>query len=146
MYTIKHLFHIAQARESVYAALSTGDGLANWWVHDVSGSFQPQGVIQFRFHPSNRLDLQVVELDPGRTVLWECVAGPAEWIGTRVQFSLDENEGKTRVRFSHTGFQAQDDTYAAMSFSWARYLESLRQLCQTGKGQPFMGAPPVQAG
>ena len=30
-----------------------------------------------------------------------------------------------------------NDFYAACSFSWSRYLESLRQFCQTSKGEAF---------
>ncbi|MBI3259882.1 MAG: SRPBCC domain-containing protein, partial [Ignavibacteriae bacterium] len=52
-------------------------------------------------------------------------------------FDLDENDGKTRVRFSHSGWPEQDDFYANCAFSWGRYMESLRQLCQTGRGEAY---------
>ncbi len=68
---------------------------------------------------------------------WECVAGPEDWIGTTIQFQLDDNDGKTRVRFNHDNWKTTDDFYASCSFSWGRYMESLRQLCQTGKGQAY---------
>ena len=55
-------------------------------------------------------------------------------------FRLDENNGKTRVRYSYEGFSEMDDSYSNMNFSSAKYLESLRQYCQTGKGEAF-GSP-----
>lgn len=140
MYTITHLFHIAQDRAAVYAAISSREGIQNWWVAPTTGDDQPGGRIQLHFSAQWSLTLQVVALEADKSVRWECVIGPPDWIGTQIAFQLDENEGKTRVRFSHTGFQVQDDAFAAASFSWGRYLESLRQLCQTGKGQPFAGA------
>ncbi len=77
------------------------------------------------------------EVKPNEKFSWECVASPHGWIGHSFTFSLDENEGKTRVRFSHDGWNDQDDFYAICSFTWGRYMESLRQFCQTSKGEAF---------
>ena len=52
-------------------------------------------------------------------------------------YELSENEGKTRVRFSYGNFTEKSDFYANQNFSSAKYLESLRQFCQTGKGEAF---------
>lgn len=82
----------------------------------------------------------VVKSEPSTTVQWECIAGFDDWLGTHITFALDENDGKTRVRFEHSGWADNGDSYAACSFSWARYLESLRQYCQTGTGEAF-GSP-----
>ena len=57
-----------------------------------------------------------------------------------MKYELDENDGKTRVRFTYEGFDVMDDSYANMNYSSAKYLESLRQYCQTGKGEAF-GSP-----
>ena len=69
-------------------------------------------------------------------VEWESVNDHG-WLGHIFRFELDENDGKTRVRFSHNGFEEADDFYAICCFSWGRYMESLRQYCQTGVGQAF---------
>lgn len=58
-------------------------------------------------------------------------------VGHSFRFDFDENDGKTRARFAHLGFDAQDDMYANMNYSLAKYLESLRQYCQTGIGEAF---------
>lgn len=81
--------------------------------------------------------MKVTELKADEKVSWECVASPYGWLGHTFSFLLDENEGKTRVRFSHDGWDEQGDYYAACSMSWGRYMESLRQLCQTGRGEAF---------
>ena len=54
-----------------------------------------------------------------------------------MKYELDENDGKTRVRYSYNGFSEMDDSYANMNFSSAKYLESLRQFCQKGVGEAF---------
>jgi uncharacterized protein YndB with AHSA1/START domain len=135
-HSIKDLFHINAKRNDVFKAISTIEGLANWWTTETSGSSAKGGIIQFRFGGVGP-DMKVIELKPDEGITWECVASPHGWIGNTITITLDENERKTRVRFSHNGWTEQDDFYAICSFSWGRYLESLRQYCQKGKGEAF---------
>ena len=137
MFSIKHLFHINASRSTVYEALTTLNGLQKWWTVETSGNSEMNGVIQFRFGNNFGPDMRVTELIPNEKVKWECVASSYGWLGHTYTFLLDENEGKTRVRFSHDGWKEQDDFCAICSFAWGRYMESLRQLCQTGKGESF---------
>ena len=136
MASIKNLFHIAAPKGKVYTALSTIDGLSNWWTTQTSGDSKVDGIIQFRFGEGGP-DMKVKEMKPNESVIWECVAGPEDWLGNIFTFNLDENEGKTRVRFEQAGWKEANDFYAACSFSWGRYMESLRQYCQAGKGEAF---------
>ena len=52
-------------------------------------------------------------------------------------FQLSESAGKTLVRFEHAGWKNANDFFAGCTFTWGRYMESLRQYCQTGKGEAF---------
>ena len=137
LYAIKQLYHISAPREKVFDAIATINGLSNWWTTQTEGDDSPGGTIQFNFGDFIGPKMKVLEAKANETVSWECVDSPHGWIGNIITFSLDENEGKTRVRFSHDGWETQDDFYAACCFSWGRYLESLRQYCQTGKGEAF---------
>jgi uncharacterized protein YndB with AHSA1/START domain len=139
-YSIKHLFHISASKEKVFEALSTINGLSNWWSVNTSGNSSLNGIIQFRFGDMGGPDMKVTEIKSNEKVSWECVASPHDWTGTTLTFLLDENDGKTRVRFSHDGWKDNSDFYAACNFSWGRYMESLRQYCQTGKGEAFGSA------
>ncbi len=136
-YAIKHLFHINASPEKVFKAISTIDGLSNWWTTATSGEASLNGSIQFRFGDAGGPDMKVIALIPSKKVVWECVASNHGWKGHIFTFLLDENEGKTRIRFSHEGWQEQDDFYAICCFSWGRYMESCRQYCQTGTGEAF---------
>lgn len=136
MASIKHLLHINAPGEKVYEALTTLNGLSNWWTLQVSGETQVGGILQFMFGKDG-FDMKIDSLKPDDKVEWECVAGPDDWIGTTINFKLDSNDGKTRLRFEHAGWKEDNDFFAGCSFSWGRYMESLRQLCQTGIGAPF---------
>lgn len=139
-FAIKDLFHINASRTNVFEAISTLEGLSNWWTTQVSGSVETGAVIRFDFGDFNGPSMQVTEYVTNEKLVWKCVSGEHGWEGHTFQFLLDDNEGKTRIRFSHEGWTEQDDFYAACSFSWGRYLESLRQYCQTGTGEAF-GSP-----
>jgi uncharacterized protein YndB with AHSA1/START domain len=136
MISIKNLFHINAPKEKVYKAISTIDGLSNWWTTETTGESNVDGTIQFRFGRQGP-DMKVTELIPNESVTWEGVGGPEEWLGNTFTFKLDENEGKTRVRFEHAGWKEANDFFASCSFSWGRYMESLLQYCQTGNGEAF---------
>ena len=143
MAAIKHLFHIDAPKHKVYEAISTIEGLRNWWTVQTTGDADPGGVIAFRFGQVG-MDFKVTSVKEDQEVHWECVAGFDDWIGTTITFKLDENEGKTRVRFTHDNWKEASDNYAACSFSWGRYMDSIRQLCQTGEGAPFGSAKYAQ--
>jgi uncharacterized protein YndB with AHSA1/START domain len=134
---IKHLLHINAPRQKVYDALTTINGLSHWWTTQTSGDTKPGGIIEFRFGEQFLNKMKVLELKPNELIKWECVGGPPDWIGNIISFRLDDNDGKTRLRFEHADWKESNDFYAACSFSWGRYMESIRQLCQTGKGEAF---------
>ena len=137
MYSIKHLFHINAPKEKVFEAISTINGLSNWWTTKTTGDDSIGGTLIFHFGELEGPNMKVNESIPCEKLTWECVKSPFGWDGHIYTFLLDENDGKTRVRFSHSGWTEQDDFYAGCSFSWGRYMESLRQYCQTGKGEAF---------
>ena len=142
-HSIKHLFHISEPRTKVYAAIHTVEGASQWWTVGAAGSSDSGGILEFSFGPHGIMKAKVEKLVQDELVVWKVLEGPDDWVGTTLNFALDENPGsetgagfgKTRVRFEHAGWPHNGDHYAASCFSWARYMESLRQLCQTGRGE-----------
>ena len=137
MFSINHLLYIDVAIPCVYRALTSISGLQHWWTEETSGSTDLNEVIEFRFGDSGYIAMKVETLIENKIVQWKCVDGADDWIDTFVSFELDQNDDKTRLRFTHGNWQDNSDFYAHCSFSWSRYLESLRQYLQTGKGQPY---------
>jgi uncharacterized protein YndB with AHSA1/START domain len=137
MAEISHLFHISAPRSKVYEALSTVKGLSGWWTADTSGKSEPGGLLEFRFGPHFLNKMKVKELVTDKSVSWDCIESAPDWVGTKLTFHLDDNDGKTRVRFNHGNWNQANDFMAQCNFSWGRYMESLRNLCEKGKGSPF---------
>jgi hypothetical protein len=121
--------------DDVYTALTTIEGLSGWWTRDTTGVSEVGGVLAFRFVPGG-FDMKVVELVPGKKVLWEVVEGPAEWVGTHVSFELSRADDYTIVLFEHRGWTEPVEFMYHCSTKWASYLLSLKQLVESGAGAP----------
>jgi uncharacterized protein YndB with AHSA1/START domain len=121
--------------EQVYDALTTLDGLAGWWTEKTTGTTDVGGVIEFHFGPGD-IDMEVAQLDPGRSIRWKVVAGPDEWIGTHVQWDLRREGDYTIVLFKHEGWREPVEFMHHCSTKWATFLVSLKQLVETGTGAP----------
>ncbi len=142
MVDILHRVGATVSPEAVYAALTTTDGLAAWWTEDTKAKGDAGEVgstIRFRFAGAPEpggFDMLVRDLRPGERVLWEVVAGPEEWIGTEVVFELSREDGFTIVTFAHAGWREAVPFMNHCSTKWATFLLSLKELVETGSGQP----------
>lgn len=121
--------------ERVYDALTTLEGLGGWWTETTTGDPGPGGVIEFRFPPGG-FDMEVTELDPGRTVRWRVVDGPPEWVGSDISWELRPDGDWTIVMFRHEGWREPVEFMHHCSTKWATYLMSLKALLESGVGAP----------
>ncbi|WP_433525782.1 SRPBCC family protein [Nocardia pseudovaccinii] len=136
MVDILHRVAIKAPTAEVYTALTTVEGLAGWWANNTQGKGNDVGgVLQFRFDAGG-FDMEVLELDPGKRVRWEVVEGPEEWVGTQVDWKLDQVDDYTVVLFEHEGWKEPVEFMHHCSTKWAVFLLSLKSLVETGKGAP----------
>ena len=136
MIPIKHLFHINSPVDKVFDALTNIDSLRAWYTTKVDGGSHLSDRITFKYGDM-KMDVQITELIANERVQWTCIEQESPFEHHVFTFDLDTNADKARIRFTHKGFMTQDDTYANLNYSWGKYLESLRQFCQTGKGEAF---------
>ena len=121
--------------DQVYDALTTIDGLSGWWTTETTGETDLGGVIEFRFEPGG-FDMKVAEIEPGRRVRWDVVDGPAEWVGTNIQWDIQQQGEYAIVLFKHEGWREPVEFMHHCSTKWATFLMSLKQFVETGTGAP----------
>jgi uncharacterized protein YndB with AHSA1/START domain len=141
MVNIIHRIGIKSSPVPVYKAISTIEGLANWWTNEVEGDEQISGKIKFTFRTKTgeikgQMVMEVQELNPQKNVRWRCVEGPDEWIGTNITFDLSEQDDQIIIIFGHRNWREAIDFTAHCSMKWAVFLLSLRDYVETGKGKP----------
>ena len=141
MVDILHRVGIKSSQDDVYKALATREGLAAWWTHDTQGDSKVGAVLKFRFSTAGvevgGFDIKVIELQPGRQVLWQVLDGPAEWIGTRIRWELKQEGEHCIVLFKHQGWREPVEFMHHCSTKWATFLVSLKTALETGEGTPF---------
>lgn len=135
MADILHRVGIRSSADEVYQALATREGLAGWWTRDTRGDSSVGHVLQFRFGAGG-FDMKIVDLQPGKRVLWEVVDGPAEWIGTKVDWELRQEDAHAIVLLRHQGWKEPVEFMYHCSTKWAIFLMSLKALVETGAGAP----------
>ncbi|MFY0599630.1 MAG: SRPBCC domain-containing protein [Cyclobacteriaceae bacterium] len=134
---IRHHLIINAPINEIYTAVTTQEGLSQWWTNTTVAKPEIGFVNEFRFGPGELKMMKVLALDSNKSVDWQCVGGDEEWQDTQVSFDLQEIDGKTHLRFIHRDWKEATVYYETCNFHWGLFLQSLRMLCETGKGNPF---------
>jgi uncharacterized protein YndB with AHSA1/START domain len=145
---IRHRVGVNAPQEKVYEALSTIEGLSQWWTRDVRGDAQQGKELEFYFTGDKPgATMRVAELVPSERVVWECVDGPAEWIGTTVTYDLYPGPGQqeTVVKFTHADWREPVEFMHHCSTRWAQFLLNLKTGSETGHWQPFPEMPKISS-
>ncbi|TGM74255.1 SRPBCC domain-containing protein [Leptospira mtsangambouensis] len=142
---IYHKIGIRSSEKEVLNALTTKVGLSNWWTKEVDGNFS-SGVslvgnsIFFGFGHGNAMEMKVQEIST-KHVLWECISGPEDWIGSHIDFQWDNGKAPdggsmTILYFRHQDWKKESEFTAHCSMKWAIFLLSLRDSIELGMGRP----------
>ncbi|MFC5726441.1 SRPBCC family protein [Corynebacterium pilbarense] len=98
-------------REEVYRAITKPN---SWWDQKVEGEAGVQGG---EFHAEEG-DFSVQEADDGKRVVWNVEPTEGEWDDTSLIFDIEEDEGKTKVNFTHRGIRPHDRGYDEIAKTW----------------------------
>jgi uncharacterized protein YndB with AHSA1/START domain len=135
MHDIMHLMKIHAPSERVYDAITTAEGIRQWWTRDAAIEAKVGAAGEFGFNARRFVArVTVEELDPTTRVRWR-VANSA-WQASDIAFDLKAEDSDTTLVFAHRGFPHADQGYASATTRWGFYLLSLKRYLQTGKGTP----------
>ncbi len=141
MIDIIHRIGIKSPITQVYKALTSLEGLSNWWTEQVKGDEQVGEKIEFIFRSvtgelKGSMVMEVLELNTPTNVRWRCIKGPDEWVGTDITFLLSQQDDQTILLFGHRNWREAVEFTSHCSMKWAVFLLSLREYLETGKGKP----------
>jgi len=127
MSEIRHLISIEAPPGKVYAALATSAGLGAWWTADSRTDDKPGGEAEFGFDKRSVVYGMTAErLDPNRQVVWKCLGGHPEWIGTTLTWTIEPEDGGSLLRFSQSGWRAMTDMVATCNSTWGELMYRLK--------------------
>lgn len=137
MHVIFHFLVVNTKTETVLRAVSTIEGVSEWWTESVTGNCYEGGTFSVGFAHGFSFEMEVINITQTETA-WKCKKGPEQWINTTIVFQVQSNnDGTTSVKFTHSGWKQMEDFFGECNFQWALFLKSLRLYCETGKGLPF---------
>jgi len=137
MADIVHDVTIKASPEQVFRAVSTPAGLDTWWTENSKGEPREGAEYELWFGPECDWRAVVNRCVPDSEFVFEMTAAQPDWLGTRVGFSLDENEGATRLRFYHSGWPDANEHYRVSCYCWAAYLRLLKRYVERGEVVPY---------
>jgi uncharacterized protein YndB with AHSA1/START domain len=134
MSSILHRLTIDAPPKHVQNLVATKEGIERWWTgHPVAGDDSVGGQIAVSFGDRTAATFEIVEQTADR-IVWRCVNGPSDWIDTAITFVFEpRTDGGTTLRFTHAGWQEENDLMYGCSTNWGAYLMGLKSGAE-GKG------------
>ena len=122
----------------VFDSVAPSEGVNAWWSNHTQGPSGLNSTMKVSFPDAPiTFDFEVTEQTEDR-VMWRCLAGPPEWIGTNVSFDFQQGEdGGTSLLFTHDGWATTEESFPFIAYSWAQILPHLKRFAESGQAQPF---------
>lgn len=126
----------------VYEMVTSLGGLRSWLSRDVTGDARKNGELRFGFGPEQATEVQVTDCKLNRTLVWTVTrstfATDGSGIGTKVKFTFAESPSRgTLLTLEHNGWSEITPFYRICGYQWEQALESLKKVCETGRGEPI---------
>ena len=120
---------------SVYQAITSQEGLSNWWTK-TTGDTSVGSKLNFHFN-EQIIEMTILELITDKKIVWQCTEKKSEWKDTIITFNLEATDEQIFINFSHTNWAEQSNLCSHCSTKWAVFMLSLKTYLETGKGRAF---------
>ena len=137
MADIFHDFIIKAPATKVFAAVSTPQGLDQWWTKRSTGEPKEGSEYELWFGPQYDWRAKVTKCVKDSTFELQMVRADVDWMGTRIGFHLQEKAGTTSAYFYHIGWPTQNEHWRISCYCWAMYLRILRRHVEHGEFVPY---------
>lgn len=144
MTDILHRVIIEASPEKVYRALTEQSRLSAWWTNaKTQGKVGSVASFFFGSNGEHQVKMEITDLVPNERVCWKCIDGP--WVDTEAfQFHIQPDERGSALQFSNLGWAEPSEFFMHCNSKWGFFLAvSLKNLLETGKGQPHPNDPNI---
>jgi hypothetical protein len=137
MAEVRHRVGIRGSTPEIFAALVEPNELSGWWATSASGASEVGKILNLTFGELVTLSFVIRHLKTNLLVHLECSSGPFPWLGSELQFALEDVDEQVFVMLTHRNTGADEDSFLYFSTKWPLYLLSLRDFIETGSGRPY---------
>jgi uncharacterized protein YndB with AHSA1/START domain len=137
--------------EKIYKAISTEEGVRQWWTQFANISNEEGSIAEFRFPKAGfYVKAKIQSLEPYQLVEWKVfdsmhpVASGfnnlRDWEGTLIRFEIKYvSDEESVLNFTHFGLNEELECFQVCERGWTSYLTSLKHLLLHGYGNPYTG-------
>lgn len=137
MATIEHEITINASPEKIYTALNTVNGLKSWHSAQIEGECQLNHTIVTKGKDKPTFVWKIITLEPNHRLVWECIEGPGNSVGTQAAYSLLlQEDGRVIVECSHMDWPDKQGNFRKCNTLWGILLHHLKNYVETGKATP----------
>lgn len=133
MADIMHQALINAPAKEIYALIATKEGMQKWLRPEdswkITGSENLGGKLTFNYGDGHHA-MKIILLEKDKQVRWQCIEGHPEWLGTTVDFFIDNNVQKCVLNFSHNGWAEQTAFFQQCDQAWGNYVAAIKKLAE----------------
>jgi hypothetical protein len=115
-----------------------------WWRKDFLDKAEKlNDTFTVPFGEPSFVDFVISEFVPDKKVVWKVTdcylpwfQDKKEWNNTEVVFQLSEENGKTKIDFTHVGLVPEVECYTVCEKGWNGHINTLAKFINEGKGLP----------
>jgi uncharacterized protein YndB with AHSA1/START domain len=137
-YEICHRVGIRAPEEKIFDALTDTKKIPLWWSHGAEGTTKRGATIKVSFGEFIQA-LKIEALEAPKRPKWVgAEPGAPFWKDTEITFELrrDTESNQVYVYFTHAKWREKDEIFLKCCTHWAAYMMSLKNLVETGTGNP----------
>ncbi len=139
MVDILHMVEIFESTDKVFDAITQEKGIQSWWSEDTQAEPKQGADVVVGFHNKAMVfNFNITEFKENEKVVWVVKSGPPDWDNTTISWTIMQDEDKTILNFSHTGFASLEGGFPSYNFNWGLFLASLKSYVERGEGMPHM--------
>jgi len=134
MAEIYHVIDIKCSPRQLFDALTEPTLLQQWWLPEVKGKIELDGLYEFWAGDHVYNQMRVVELVDKRLLRWLCEndGDDDQWKNTEINFEIQESQGYSlTLHFKHNKWKEATSFFGLCSYHWGRHLEQLKNLCES---------------
>ena len=141
MYEIFHRVTYNVPPDTLYNAITSSEGLSNWWTTKVDTDSKSYAHFSFG-DGSHVVKMNVTQMEPNSLLRWQCAQGP--WQGHNFQFAIEPHDKGCVLNFSHQGWEEQSEFYGHCNSKWGFFIGvSLKDFVEHNNGRPHPEEPDI---
>lgn len=129
---VEHSLVIDATPEDVFDVLIQPNKIEQWIASKAEVDPRVGGAYKIGWEPY--VDLKIVELERGKSLKigWDGASPDGQQESTVLSFTLNENDGKTRLTLIHSGFAPDHDNFG-IKVGWLNFLGWIRSVAEYGE-------------